>query len=245
MAEAAILREGKAKKSFLDELREMVPAGNLSLCLTCGLCSSGCPATGLEDMDPRKFLRMLVLGMDEEVLKSDWPWMCTMCQRCVYVCPMKIDIPSMIFNIRASRPRDQRPKGIRNSCDVAVASDTCSAMGTPVEDFKFVVNDVLEEYRAAQPEFADMEAPIDKAGAEFFINQNSREPMTEPDEMVPCGRSSTSPRLIGPTAARPGRPRITVCFWPTTKAGKRWYARRRPWPMNLTVRRISTRSEVT
>lgn len=185
MAETAIKIKGKAERSFLDDIKALLPEGNLSLCLTCGLCSSGCPATGLEDMDPRKFLRMLVLGMDEEVLKSDWPWMCTMCQRCVYVCPMKIDIPQMIFNIRAARPRDERPKGIRDSCDVAVASDSCSAMGTPVEDFIFVVNDVLEEYREAQPEFADMQAPIDKEGAEFFINQNSREPMTEPDEMVP------------------------------------------------------------
>ena len=30
-----------------------------------------------------------------------------------------------------------------------------------------------------------MEAPIDKMGAEFFLNQNSREPVTEPDEMLP------------------------------------------------------------
>ncbi len=37
----------------------------------------------------------------------------------------------------------------------------------------------------AQPEFADMQAPIDKEGAYFFLNQNSREPNTEPDEMVP------------------------------------------------------------
>jgi hypothetical protein len=60
-----------------------------------------------------------------------------------------------------------------------------SAMGTPPEDFIFVVEDVLEEYREAQPEFKDMEAPIDKKGAHFFLNQNSREPVTEPDEMVP------------------------------------------------------------
>lgn len=185
MAEVAIKLEGKSEGSLLEDLKDILPAGNLSLCLTCGLCASGCPATGLEDMDPRKFLRMLVLGMDEEVMKSDWPWMCTMCQRCIYVCPMKIDIPQLIFNVRAARPRDQRPKGIRNSCDVAVASETCSAMGTSVEDFKFLVNDVLEEYRAAQPEFADMMAPIDKEGAEFYLNQNSREPMTEPDELVP------------------------------------------------------------
>ena len=185
MADVAIKLEGKSKRSLLDDVKALLPEGNLSLCLTCGLCSSGCPATGLEGMDPRKFLRMLVLGMDEEILKSDWPWMCTMCQRCVYVCPMKIDIPQLIFNVRGARPRDERPKGIRNSCDVAVASESCSAMGTPVEDFIFVVNDVLAEYREAQPEFADMQAPIDKVGAEFFINQNSREPMMEPDEMVP------------------------------------------------------------
>jgi hypothetical protein len=30
-----------------------------------------------------------------------------------------------------------------------------------------------------------MVAPIDKVGAEFFLNQNSREHMTEADEMVP------------------------------------------------------------
>jgi hypothetical protein len=30
-----------------------------------------------------------------------------------------------------------------------------------------------------------MQAPIDKQGAEFFLNQNSREPVTEPDELVP------------------------------------------------------------
>jgi hypothetical protein len=48
-----------------------------------------------------------------------------------------------------------------------------------------VVEDVLEEYQEAQPEFAEMQAPIDKQGAEFFLNQNSREPVTEPDELVP------------------------------------------------------------
>jgi hypothetical protein len=30
-----------------------------------------------------------------------------------------------------------------------------------------------------------MQAPIHKEGAEFFLNQNSRERVTEPDEMVP------------------------------------------------------------
>ncbi len=186
MAEQAIQLGGKKKSIFKDKVMELLPeGGNLNLCLTCGACSSGCPATGLEGMDPRKLLRMAALGMDEELLSTPWSWMCTMCQRCIYICPMKIDIPQLVFNIRNSWPRETRPKGIMGSCDMALRNDSCSAMGTSPDDFTFVVGDVLEEYREAQPEFAEMEAPIDKQGAEFFLNQNSREPVTEPDEMVP------------------------------------------------------------
>lgn len=186
MAEEAIKLGGKKKSIFKDKVMELLPdGGNLNLCLTCRMCSSGCPATGLENMDPRKFLRLAALGLDDELLSSEWAWMCTMCQRCVYVCPMKIDIPQLIFNVRNSWPREERPKGILGSCDMALRHDTCSAMGASEEDFQFVVEDVLEEYQESQPEFADMEAPVNKQGAELFLNQNSREPVTEPDEMVP------------------------------------------------------------
>jgi len=98
---------------------------------------------------------------------------------------MKIDIPRMIYHARASRPREERPKGILGSCDMALRNESTSAMGASPEDFRFVVEDVLEEYREAQPEFEAMQAPIDKEGVEFFLNQNSREPVTEPDELVP------------------------------------------------------------
>jgi len=186
MAEEAVVLGGEKKSLFIDKVKEILPdGGNLNLCLTCGACSSGCPATGLEGMDPRKFLRMAALGMDEEILKSDWKWWCSMCMRCIYVCPMKINIPQLVFNARKMVPREERPKGIVGSCDMALRHDTCSAMGASEEDFQFVVEDVLEEYQESQPEFADMLAPVNKKGAEFFLNQNSREPVTEPDEMVP------------------------------------------------------------
>ncbi len=166
MAEEAIKISGKKKSTFIDKVKAVLPeGGNLNLCLTCGACSSGCPATGLGGMDPRKFLRMAALGLDEEIVKSDWAWMCTMCWRCIYVCPMKIDIPQLVYHARKSWPREERPKGIRGSCDMALKHDSCSAMGASEEDFQFVVEDVLEEVRNTQVD--------------------SREPVTEPDEMVP------------------------------------------------------------
>ena len=128
MADEAIKLGGKKKSMFIDKVKEILPeGGNLNLCLTCGACSSGCPATGLEGMDPRKFLRMAALGLDDEIAKSDWPWMCTMCQRCIYVCPMAIDIPQLVYNARALRPREERPKGILGSCDMALRNASTSA----------------------------------------------------------------------------------------------------------------------
>jgi Fe-S oxidoreductase len=187
MYEGAIRIGGKKKSRFIDQVKNLLPeGGNLDMCLTCGACTSGCPATGLEGMDPRKMLRMAAMGMDEELMASNWIWMCTMCQRCIYVCPMKIDIPQLIFNLRAtSKPREERPKGIVGSCDMALRNDTCSAMGATEEDWRFVVEDVAQEVRDNQPGFEEIKVPMDKEGAYFYLNQNSREPVTEPDEMIP------------------------------------------------------------
>jgi len=184
MAEEA-LKLGGQKREFRDKIKGLLPEGNFDLCFQCGTCVSGCPASDLENMDPRKFVRMVVLGLDEEVTSTPWVWMCTQCQRCIYVCPMKIDIPRLVFNARATWPREERPKGILGSCDMALRNDSCSAMGASPEDFTFVVEDVLEEVRETQPGWEELQAPVDKKGAEFFLNQNSREPVTEPDELIP------------------------------------------------------------
>ncbi len=174
------------KTVIKDNIIGMLPEGaNLNLCLTCGACASGCPATGLEGMDPRKFIRMVALGLDEEITNTPWVWMCTMCKRCTYVCPMNIDIAAIVYETRKLWPRETRPKGILGSCDMALRNSSCSAMGTPEEDFKFVVEDVLEEVQETQPGWENLQAPMDKKNAHFFLSQNSREPVTEPDEMIP------------------------------------------------------------
>ena len=60
-------------RTFFDRVRGILPeGGNLNQCLTCGACSSGCPATGLENIDPRKFLRMAALGLDDEITRHPW-----------------------------------------------------------------------------------------------------------------------------------------------------------------------------
>ena len=68
--------------SFAGRVAAMLPeGGHFSMCLSCGACSASCPATWLDDMDPRKFVRMASLGMDEEVTRTPWVWQCSMCMR--------------------------------------------------------------------------------------------------------------------------------------------------------------------
>jgi len=53
MSEEVIKLGAKKKSRFMDKVMEILPeGGNLNLCLTCGACSSGCPATGLHGLDP-------------------------------------------------------------------------------------------------------------------------------------------------------------------------------------------------
>lgn len=169
------------------KFKEMVlgklPEANFDLCLTCGTCTGGCAASELMDMDPRKLIRMLNLGMDEEVKKTDWKWVCSMCMRCMSACPMKINIPALVFNMRASVPREERPKGILGSCNHHLK--TGSAMGAMLDDFTFTVEDVAEEIREDHPGFEDLEVSVDRVGANMVLNQNSREPVTEPEELGP------------------------------------------------------------
>src|SRR5210317_2516982 len=75
-------------------------------CIPCGMCASSCPASGIDGFDPRKLIRMISLGLEDTILESRWPWICTMCGKCENVCPMEIDIADAVRNIRALRERE-------------------------------------------------------------------------------------------------------------------------------------------
>ena len=70
-------------------------------CITCGMCASSCPASGIDGFDPRKLIRMISLGLEDAILESRWPWICTMCAKCENVCPMEIDIADAVRKVQS------------------------------------------------------------------------------------------------------------------------------------------------
>lgn len=140
-------------------------------CITCGLCASSCPASGIDSFDPRKLVRMVALGLVDEVVEARWPWICTMCGKCESVCPMEIDIADVIRKIRSLRERDAVPGILHKGLEAAL--ETGNNLRLPKEDYTFILEDVAEEI-AEEPGFEDFKVPIDKKGARILTTIHNK-----------------------------------------------------------------------
>lgn len=149
-------------------------------CLTCGICSSSCPVSGVDGFDPRKVVRMVSLGMREDIVASRWPWICTMCGKCENVCPMEIDIPGIIRKIRSMRDRDKVPGILHKGLETAL--QTGNNLGLPQEDFIFILEDVGEEIKE-EPGFEDFSVPIDKKDANILTTIHNKLVNTHTDDL--------------------------------------------------------------
>lgn len=68
------------------------PGGeHIKSCFACGVCTGGCPVAEVDNRyDPRKIIRMIMLGMKERVLSSDFIWLCSLCNTCSFICPQDV-----------------------------------------------------------------------------------------------------------------------------------------------------------
>ncbi len=79
---------------------------NLSACYQCGKCSAGCPSADRMDNIPSQFIKLIQLGMEEKIRKSNTPWICLTCFICTVRCPKGIDIARIMEAARLLQLRD-------------------------------------------------------------------------------------------------------------------------------------------
>jgi heterodisulfide reductase subunit C len=149
-------------------------------CITCGLCSSSCPASGIDGFDPRKVVRMVSLGIEKELVDSKFPWICTMCGKCEEVCPMQIDIPDLVRKIRSLRDPDKVPGTLHKG--LMAVLKTGNNLGLPKDDFIFIMEDVGEEI-AEEPGFEGFKVPLDKKGANIMTTIHNKLVNTQNEDL--------------------------------------------------------------
>jgi heterodisulfide reductase subunit C len=78
------------------------PGGeNIKRCFACGTCTAGCPVREVTDRyNPRRIIRMALLGMKKEVISSQFIWLCSSCYTCFERCPQNVKIPELMNAIK-------------------------------------------------------------------------------------------------------------------------------------------------
>jgi heterodisulfide reductase subunit C len=98
-------------KPSLRKKIEELSGQKISACFQCQKCTNGCPVTFAMDIMPHKAMRLLHLGLVDEVLHSDTIWVCASCETCTTRCPNDIDIARVMDTLRQLSQRE----GVKSS----------------------------------------------------------------------------------------------------------------------------------
>jgi excisionase family DNA binding protein len=177
-ADLALLREDLRPLKAKSEMLRPDPRWG-DLCLTCGSCASACPVSGVDGLDPRKAIRMVTLGMEQELIESQWVWKCTLCGKCEEACPMNVEIVEALARARGLRDRERVPGALHKG--VLMCLEKGNNLGIPKEDFALLLNDLADEMN--EQGFRGFTAPVDVKGANLLVSVNSKEPFAEPDNI--------------------------------------------------------------
>ena len=70
-------------------------------CFLCGSCTACCPVNEIDDeYNPRKIMRMILLDMEDEVLRPAEIWKCNQCHACVAHCPQDVRFADIVRALR-------------------------------------------------------------------------------------------------------------------------------------------------
>ncbi len=83
----------------------------VSRCYQCRKCTNGCPVRFALDAMPNQVMRMIQLGLEDELLRSKTIWVCASCQTCTTRCPNDIDIAHVMDTLRQMSRASGVPAG--------------------------------------------------------------------------------------------------------------------------------------
>jgi heterodisulfide reductase subunit C2 len=98
------LDQKKLRSDFVKKIEEL-SGQNLLSCYQCGKCSAGCPMVSAMDILPNQAIRLVQLGQQEDVLKSEAIWLCASCVTCGARCPRGVDLSRIMEALRQIKLR--------------------------------------------------------------------------------------------------------------------------------------------
>jgi heterodisulfide reductase subunit C len=87
------------KSEFVEKVKKL-SGQDIYKCFQCGTCGGACPMSDHMDAVPRKVMRMIQLGLEENVGDTGTCWTCASCHTCTVNCPRGIDLARVMEAVR-------------------------------------------------------------------------------------------------------------------------------------------------
>ena len=82
-------------------------------CYACGACTARCPEQKVKDeWNPRLIIRKVLFGLKDEVLSSEFIWICSDHYNCLEKCPQEVNIKGVMNTVRNERLFEEQKEDV-------------------------------------------------------------------------------------------------------------------------------------
>ena len=90
-----------ADRAFARQVASRAGGRQILRCFACGTCTAGCPVAEIDERyNPRRIIRMVRMGLKDEVLRSEFIWLCAGCYTCQERCPQGVHVAEVMRTLR-------------------------------------------------------------------------------------------------------------------------------------------------
>ena len=94
-------KEKRQDEQAYEDMDPYLLIENLERCMQCGKCVGACPVAGLSpSYNARQIISDVVDGRHERWSRSEEIWRCFLCAGCHTLCPVDINFPALIMQLR-------------------------------------------------------------------------------------------------------------------------------------------------
>ena len=145
-----MLHPHKLDTKLQDQVMAEPGGEHLLRCYSCGTCMATCLVSRIyPGFNPRRALRMVMMGMREQVFSDPTIWLCSACDACYPRCPQEIHISDVMRAIKNVALRDgyEPPVAVAHVDDTTCIGCGHCVLSCPYEALSIEIKNVAGEER--------------------------------------------------------------------------------------------------
>lgn len=108
-----VIDSRKVDSNFKFQIAKEPGGEGILKCFACGACTARCPEMDVTpEWNARMIIRKALLGLKEEVLSSEFYWVCSAHYRCLEKCPQKVNVKEVMNTVRNARLLEEQHEDV-------------------------------------------------------------------------------------------------------------------------------------